>query len=66
VSLIDEFTGNGVTTAFTLGSSPASKTSTNVYINGVYQHKDTYSLTGAVITFSEAPYDTALVEVSYV
>ena len=49
-----EFAGNGSTTSFTLGSS-AVKQNTFVYINGVYQFKSTYSVSGTTITFSTAP-----------
>jgi hypothetical protein len=60
------FTGNGSTVAFTLASAPASENSTNVYINGVYQQKNTYSVAGTVLTFSEAPPTTSSIEVNYV
>jgi len=60
-AIIANFTGNGSTVAFTLASAPAGENATNVYINGVYQQKNTYSIAGAVLTFSEAPPGTALV-----
>lgn len=63
---IANFTGNGSTVAFTLASLPANENATNVYINGVYQQKNTYSLAGAVLTFSQAPPITSLIEVNYV
>jgi len=65
-AIIANFTGNGSTVAFTLASSPANENATNVFINGVYQQKNTYSLAGAVLTFSEAPPVTSLIEVNYV
>jgi len=65
-AIIANFTGNGSTVAFTLASSPASENATNVYMNGVYQQKNTYSLAGAVLTFSEAPPVTSSIEVNYV
>jgi len=65
-AIIANFTGNGSTVAFTLASSPASENATNVYINGVYQQKNTYSIAGAVLTFSGAPPITSLIEVNYV
>ena len=37
-----------------------------LYINGVYQQKNTYSVATNVITFSEAPPYTATIEVNYV
>lgn len=63
---VQNFTGNGATVAFTLTNAPASENSTNVYINGVYQQKNTYSVAGAVLTFSEAPPVTSSIEVNYV
>jgi hypothetical protein len=65
-AIIANFTGNGSTVAFTLASAPAGENSTNVYINGVYQQKNTYSIAGAVLTFSEAPPVTSSIEVNYV
>jgi hypothetical protein len=64
--IIANFTGNGVTVAFTLASAPVSENATDVFINGVYQQKNTYSVAGAVITFSEAPPITSSIEVNYV
>ena len=64
--LIANFTGNGSTVAFTLASAPVSENATNVYINGVYQQKNTYSIAGVVLTFSEAPPVTSTIEVNYV
>jgi len=65
-AIIANFTGNGSTVAFTLASAPAGENATNVYINGVYQQKNTYSLAGAVLTFSQAPPVTSSIEVNYV
>jgi hypothetical protein len=66
IAIIANFTGNGSTVAFTLASAPAGENATNVYINGVYQQKNTYSLAGAVLTFSQAPPVTSSIEVNYV
>jgi hypothetical protein len=65
-AIIANFTGNGSTVNFTLASAPAGENATNVYINGVYQQKNTYSVAGAVLTFSEAPPVTSSIEVNYV
>lgn len=65
-AIIANFTGDGSDTTFTLASSPASENSTNVYINGVYQQKNTYSVVAAVITFSEAPPVNSSIEVNYI
>jgi hypothetical protein len=66
VATIANFTGNGSTVAFALASAPAGENATSVYINGVYQQKNTYSVAGAVLTFSEAPPITSSIEVNYV
>jgi hypothetical protein len=64
--IIANFTGTGSQVNFSLLSNPANENSTQIYINGVYQQKNTYSLAGAVITFSEAPPVTSTIEVNYV
>lgn len=64
-STVEDFSGDGVTTSFTLSSAPASKFFTNIFINGVYQNKSTYSLAGATISFSEAPPVTSTIEVEF-
>ena len=51
----DGFTGDGSTTAFTLSVSPTNEDLTFVYIQGVYQEKSTYSISGSTITFTTAP-----------
>jgi len=65
-AIIANFTGNGTDTTFNLASAPAGENATNVYINGVYQQKNTYSVAGAVLTFSQAPPATSSIEVNYV
>jgi len=57
------FTGNGSTTAFALGIVPHSENNTQVYIDGVYQQKDGYSLSASTITFSVAPPNLSTIEV---
>jgi len=49
------FSGTGAQTTFTLSSTPASENDTFVYIDGVYQAKGTYSLSGADVVFTTAP-----------
>jgi len=65
-AIIANFTGDGTDTTFTLASAPAGENATNVYINGVYQQKNTYSVATTVITFSQAPPVTSSIEISYV
>ena len=50
---VDEFTGNGSTAAYTLSGAPESENNTQVFINGVYQEKATYSLSGTTLTFDD-------------
>lgn len=57
--------GNGAAVNFSLASAPLSENTTNVYVNGVYQQKNTYSLAGVTVTFSEAPPLTSTIEISY-
>lgn len=57
--------GDGVQTSFTLPSTPINENATNVYINGVYQQKNTYSVASTTLTFSEAPPDNSTIEVMY-
>jgi hypothetical protein len=58
-------TGTGSNVAFTLASAPVSENTTSVYINGVYQQKNTYSVSGVTLTFSQAPPLTSTIEVMY-
>ena len=52
---VDAFSGNNSTVAFTLSADPGSENNTQVYVSGVYQEKDTYSVSGTTLTFSTAP-----------
>jgi len=65
-AIIANFTGDGTDTTFNLPTAPAGENATNIYINGVYQQKNTYSVAGVVVTFSEAPPVTSSIEVNYV
>lgn len=57
------FTGNGSTTAYTLTSTVSDEARTQVYIDGVYQSKDTYSTSGSTLTFSTAPPNSTAIEI---
>jgi len=52
---VDTFTGDGTTVTFGLTRLPDHANNTQVYISGVYQQKDTYTVSGLNLTFSEAP-----------
>lgn len=60
----DTFTGDGVSTLFTLSSAPVSKNFTIVTINGVVQQKSKYNITGTVLNFVTAPSASALIDVT--
>lgn len=51
----DLFAGDASTVNFTLSSTPLSESSTFVFIDGVRQQTNSYSLSGTTLTFSEAP-----------
>ncbi len=53
--LVDTFSGNGSTTAFTLSQAPANTSSILVAVSGVVQDPSTYSVSGTTLTFSGAP-----------
>lgn len=52
---IDRFSGNGVTTGFTLSVDPATENNTWVFVGGVYTQKNVYSVSGTTLTFAVAP-----------
>ena len=52
---VDTFVGDGTTVTFGLTRLPDHANNTQVYISGVYQQKDTYTVSGLDLTFSEAP-----------
>jgi len=62
---VDNFTGTGSQTVFTLSASSLGENYTFVYINGVYQNKNTYTVAATALTFSTAPPLTSLIEVMY-
>ena len=48
---VNNFTGDGTAYQFTLGVSPSSTAYTDVYISGVYQQKNSYSVSGTTLDF---------------
>jgi hypothetical protein len=50
-------TGDGSQTIFAVTSTPFA-----IYINGVYQNQNTYTVSGGNVTFSEAPPLTSVIE----
>ena len=56
-SVTSNATGTGTQTIFAVSFVPSL-----IYINGVYQNQNTYTLAGGNVTFSEAPPLTAVIE----
>ncbi len=59
----DSFTGNGSTTAFTLSIAPIHENNTQIFIDGVYQQKNSYAVSGTTLTLDAAPANGAILEV---
>ena len=59
----NSFTGNGSNTTFTLSQSISDENKTFVFIQGVYQEKSTYSISGTTLTFSTPPQNGYSIEV---
>jgi hypothetical protein len=62
-TIVDTFSGNGSTTAFTLSASAGREENTRVFVDGVYQAKSSYSLSGTTLTFASAPANSTAIEV---
>lgn len=63
---VDRFSGDGSDVTFTLSTDPGSENNMFVYVSGVYQQKDTYSVATTTLTFSTAPpLGTDNIEVTY-
>ena len=60
---VDTFTGTGSTTVYTLSAAPGSKANTAIYIDGVYQAKANYSVSGSTLTFTTAPPLNSAIEI---
>ena len=59
----DSFTADGNTAAFTLSIAPIHENNTQVFIDGVYQQKNSYSVSGTTLTLDANPSNGATVEV---
>jgi hypothetical protein len=63
--LTASYTGDGSQVAYALTANPQTEGNVSIYIDGVYQNKDTFSLSGTTITFSEAPPLNSAIEIVY-
>ena len=59
VTVLD-YVGTGSQTAFFSADNVAA-----IYINGVYQNRNTYAVTSGTVTFTQAPPLTSIIEVVY-
>ena len=57
---VQNYTGDGSNVGYAVSGNVV-----NVYINGVYQNRNTYSFTSGTLTFSQAPPVTSLIEILY-
>jgi hypothetical protein len=57
---VTNYTGNGSTVAYAISGNVV-----DVYINGVYQNRNTYSVSSSTLTFTQAPPVTSLIEILY-
>jgi hypothetical protein len=63
-STVDTFTGDGSTAAFTLSVTPISVNYTIAVVGGVTQPRSEYSIVGTTLTFTSAPANNQIVEVT--
>ena len=61
-SVVNQYTGDGTTAAFTLTTAPVSENNLLVYIDGVYQQKTDYTTSGTTLTMDTAPASGAVIE----
>ena len=57
---VTNYTGNGSTVGYAVSGNVIA-----VYINGVYQNRNTYSVSSSTLTFTQAPPFTSLIEILY-
>ena len=60
------FSGDGSDTTFTVSSSVSNKNNLMVFIDGVFQAQDSYSVSGTTLTFSVAPANGRVITVYHV
>lgn len=65
MATVDTFAGTGAQVSYSLTEAPFNNDSVSIFINGVYQQKSTYTVTGINLVFSEAPPVNSSIEVNY-
>ena len=63
--VVQAFTGDGSAYSFTLSTNPIDENQTLIYIDGVYQNKSAYTVSGTTLSFGSgnAPASGAVIEV---
>jgi hypothetical protein len=61
----NNYTGNGSTTVYGVSSNIVSENNIQIYLDGVYQDKDTFTTSGSNVTFSTAPPNTTEIEIMH-
>jgi hypothetical protein len=62
--VVNSYTGNGSTSAFTLSTAPLDANQTIVSVGGILQPKSAYSVSGTTLTFSSTPSNGVPIEVT--
>ena len=60
------FTGDGSTKAFTISSNVNNEDNLIIFIEGVYQNKDTFVASGTTVTFDTAPVNNRKIVVNHI
>jgi hypothetical protein len=63
-STVDTYTGDGSTVAYTLSVTPATINYTTAVVGGVTQPRSVYSVVGTTLTFTSAPANNQIIEVT--
>ena len=63
-STVDTYTGDGSTVAYTLSVEPATINYTTAVVGGVTQPRSAYSVVGTTLTFTSAPANNQIIEVT--
>ncbi len=61
----NNYTGDGTTTVYGVSSTIASENNIQIYLDGVYQDKDTFTASGTNVTFGTAPPNTTEIEIMH-
>jgi hypothetical protein len=60
---VTDHSGDGVTASFAMDASPATILATTVFVDGLYQEKNTYTISGPTLTFNTPPANGTSIEI---